>query len=64
MLVFEVTCPLVKHRDTVLLLISAIKINSGLVPAASDPVEEQELPHGFSCAAEAEGFPDLPQNAL
>lgn len=59
MTVFEVPCafPLLKYRDTLLLLISAIQINSGLVPAVLDPVEEQKLPHGFISAAEAEGIP-------
>lgn len=54
---FEVLCslPLVKYRDTVLLLISAIKINFGAV-AVSDPVQEQKLPHGFTSAARAQGF--------
>lgn len=56
--VFEVLCslPLVKYRDTVLLLISAIKINFGAV-AVSDPVQEQTLPHGFISAVKAKGFP-------
>lgn len=65
MRVFEVLCssPPVKYRDTVLLLISAIKINSGAV-AVSDPVQEQKLPHGFISAVKAKGFPYLPQNVL
>lgn len=55
---FEVLCslPLVEYRDTVLLLISAIKINFGAV-AVSDPVREQTLPHGFISAVKAKGFP-------
>ena len=54
---FEVLCslPLVKYRDMVLLLISAIKINSGAV-AVSDPVQGQKLPHGFTSSARARGF--------
>lgn len=62
---FEVPCslPLVKYRDTVLLLISAIKINFG-VAAVSDPAQEQKLPHGFISAVKAKGFPYLPQNVL
>lgn len=64
--VFEVSfsLPLAKYRDTVLLLITAIRINSGVVPAVSDPVQEQKLPHGFISAAKAKGFPYLPQIAL
>lgn len=66
MAVFEVPCslPLVEYQDTVLLLISAIKINFGVVPAVLDPVKEQQLPHGFISAVEAKGFPDLPKNVL
>lgn len=65
MKVFEVLCtlPLVEYRDTVFLLISAIKINFGAV-AVSDPFQEQKLPHGFIFTVEAKGIPYLPQNVL
>lgn len=63
--VFEVPCslPRVKYRDTVLLLISAIQINFGVL-VVSDPVQEQKLPHGFISAVKAQGFPYLPQIVL
>lgn len=64
--VFEVSfsLPPVEYWDTVLLLISAIRINFGVVPAVSDPVQEQKLPHGFISAGRAKGFPYLPQITL
>lgn len=42
---FEVllSSPAAKHRDTMVLLISAIRTGSGPVPAVLDPVQEEEL---------------------